>query len=83
MVAALNGRIEAAKNRNKLDLRLAWRIGAFTGAAFNGKLKSFEHYSRQEDGPADAQRQGAAEAVAFFHGLKARGFDVDITRTVN
>lgn len=80
MVAALGGRLEAMKHRAKQDLLLAYRTGAFAGAAFNGKLKAFEHYSRQVDEKRPRQRDGI-EAIAFFHGLKAAGFAVEINRT--
>jgi hypothetical protein len=80
MIAALRGRQKADERRSKRDLLLAWHTGAFSGAAFAGKLKSFDEYAR----PAgDQQHLQHAKTIAFFHRLKARGVPVEITRTVN
>lgn len=78
MTAALRGRRKADKLRAKSNLLNAYHSGAFAGAAFNGQLKPFEHYAREPD-----QRIKNAHAISFFHGLKAKGLPVEITRTVN
>lgn len=78
MVAALQGRINSRKAQAEHDLRTAYRTGAFAGLAFNGKLKSFEHYK-----PDGERKQRHLDAISFFHGLKAKGVPVDIKRVVN
>jgi hypothetical protein len=80
MIAALRGRQKANKAAAERDLLLAWHTGAFTGAAFNGNLKSFDHYSKPQ---TDGRPLQHAQAIAFFHRLKAKGVPVEITRTVN
>jgi hypothetical protein len=82
MVAALRGRRNADKLRSRRDLLLAYHSGAFAGAAFNGKLKPFDHYARNVES-GDGQQLQHANAIAFFHRLKAKGVPVEITRTVN
>jgi hypothetical protein len=82
MIAALQGRREAHKADAKRDLLLAYHTGAFAGAAFAGKLKPFKEYLA-ETGPDDSRPLQHAKAIAFFHTLKAKGFPVEITRTVN
>lgn len=82
MRAALRGRRNADRLRSKRDLLLAYHSGAFAGAAFNGKLKPFDHYV-SEAAPGDERTLKHAHAIAFFHRLKARGVPVEITRTVN
>jgi hypothetical protein len=80
MVAALHGRRAAHKSDAKRDLLLAWHTGAFAGAAFAGKLKPFKEYLAE---PSDNRNLQHAQAIAFFHRLKAKGLPVEITRTVN
>lgn len=80
MVAAMQGRRNADKLRAKRDLLIAYHTGAFAGAAFAGKLKPFDQYV--SDGAQERPLQHA-HAIAFFHRMKARGFPVEITRTVN
>jgi hypothetical protein len=82
MVAALHGRREAHNADAKRDLLLAYHTGAFAGAAFAGKLKPFKEYLTETE-PRDDRPLQHAKAIAFFHTLKARGFPVEITRTVN
>lgn len=81
MVAALRGRLEANKHQAKRDLLNAYHAGAFAGAASVGKLKPFDEYAPKA--PSDQMRAQAAKAISFFHSMKARGLDVQITRTVN
>jgi hypothetical protein len=80
MVAAMQGRRNADKLRAKRDLLIAYHTGAFAGAAFAGKLKPLDQYV--SDGAQERPLQ-YAHAIAFFHRMKARGFPVEITRTVN
>jgi hypothetical protein len=82
MVAALAGRQAAHKADAKRDLLLAWHVGALSGAAFAGKLKPFKEYLSEAE-PGDNRKVQHAEAIAFFHRLKAKGLPVEITRTVN
>lgn len=81
MVAALRGRLEANKHRAKRELLNAYNTGAFAGAASVGKLKSFDEYVPKDS--SEQTRVENAKAIHFFHTLKARGLDVQITRTVN
>lgn len=83
MRAALRGRRNADKLRAKRDLLTAYHTGAFAGLAFGGKLKPFSEYAGDEDHPDDARRLEHAQAIAFFHRLKAKGLPVEISRTVN
>lgn len=75
MTAALRGRRNANKSRAERELLLAYRTGAFAGAAFNGKLKPFDHYRLQT-------RPNASHisAVSFFHSQRAKGLAVKIER---
>jgi len=77
MTAALQGRRNADKYEAERQLRMAWHIGAFSGAAFGGKLKSFQHYRRQMDSDG---KSPAAQAIGFFHALKAKGVPIKIER---
>lgn len=54
---------------------LAYNTGAFSRAS---KPKPLSHYLRQLR--RSEERSTAADAVSFFHSLKARGFPVSITR---
>jgi hypothetical protein len=82
MVAALHGRRASHKADAKRDLLLAWHTGAFAVAAFAGKLKPFKEYLADAE-TGDNRRLQHAQAIAFFHRLKAKGLPVEITRTVN
>jgi hypothetical protein len=82
MVAALSGRRASHKADSRRDLLLAYHTGAFAGVAFAGKLKSFDQYVT-EAAPDDGRKLQHANAIAFFSALKAKGFPVEIKRTVN
>jgi hypothetical protein len=67
--------VKAREYRAKRDTLLAYQTGAFAGLAFNGKLKAFAHYA-----DSDGQPVSNAQAIGFFHRLKARGVPVKIER---
>jgi hypothetical protein len=75
MTAALLGRRNAIKAASERDLLLAYRTGAFAGLAFNGKLKSFDQYK-----PGGEVKTSHLDAIAFFHGQRAKGLPVQIER---
>ena len=45
--ASLRGKAKQIQRETDQDLWHAWQVGAFAGAAFNGKLKSFAEYRRE------------------------------------
>lgn len=77
MTAALRGRRNLDKRRARHELLIAYQTGAFAGLAFNGELKEFAHYASQA---SDDRKPQHIQAVAFFHGLKAKGLPVSIER---
>jgi hypothetical protein len=81
MTAALRGRRKADKLQARRDLLRAYNTGAFAAAGFAGELKSFDQYVSDE--PDDGRKLNYANGIAFFHALKAKGFPVEIKRTVN
>lgn len=74
----MEGAAERKKEQVDLAFFQAWHTEAFArmeGRDFKNALS--KHFSR-EDGGSKAVRH--AEAIAFFHRLKARGVGVSITR---
>lgn len=78
--AALRGRRSRDSLQAKRDTANAWNIAAFSGAASVGKLKPLSHYLSDPD---QDRRTKSAQAIAFFHRMKASGVPVEISRTVN
>jgi len=77
MTAALKGRRNSDKARSRRELLLAYHSGAFSGAAFNGQLKPFQHYARE----IDAARSGKmADALHFFRSSQVKGLPISIER---
>jgi hypothetical protein len=71
----------ALRRRRELDLGVytAWHAATFAVGMYGGKLKGkkLSDFLSEDSRPA---RSKAAEALSFFHTLKARGVAVDITR---
>lgn len=67
----------AAKNRFDLAIATAWHTATFALVGYGGKLKGLSTYLSAEPN----QRSNHADAIAFFHGLKAKGVPIEITRT--
>lgn len=71
----------ALRREREYDLAIAqaWHTAIFALNGYAGKLKgkSLSDFLIGQDKP---QVSKAAQAVAFFHSLKARGFPVEITR---
>jgi len=80
LTAALRGRRARDTLEAKRDLAAAWNTAAFTGAASVGKLKPLSQYLSD---PEQDRRTKSAQAIAFFHRMKASGAPVEISRTVN
>lgn len=73
----MEGAALAAKNRLDVELFTAWHTAVFALNGYGGKLKPLSEYlNREPDGPALSN----AKLIAGFHSLKARGFDVQISR---
>lgn len=75
----------AARETKQFNVALfaAWHTARFAlnGYANKGKLagsKSLADLMLTDDEAAPVENH--AQAIAFFHGLKQRGFDVEITR---
>jgi hypothetical protein len=75
--AALGARVAIRKQQRDDNLFLAWHIGAFSGAAQNGKLRPLDHYLKTET--RDMSRGGAALLGAMRH-LQKKGVAVKITK---
>jgi hypothetical protein len=71
----MEGMARAAKRESEMALFTAWHTAVFALTGYGGKLKSFTEYL---DRPERSTKH--AEAIAFFHSLKARGVPVDISR---
>jgi hypothetical protein len=70
----MEGMARAAKRESEMALFTAWHTAVFALTGYGGKLKSFAEYLAPE------RSTKHAEAIAFFHSLKARGVPVDISR---
>lgn len=60
-----------------LSIAHAWHAAKFNALAQVGKLKSLSNYTGKR---ASGKKSTAAQAVAFFHAMKAAGLPVTITR---
>jgi hypothetical protein len=71
----------ALRREREYDLAIAqaWHTAIFALNGYSGKLKnkSLADFLISKDRPKPSK---AAQAVAFFHSLKARGIPVEITR---
>lgn len=73
----MEGAARAAKNAFDRDICLAWHIGAFSGAAFAGKLKSLKDYQQAKE-----EKQTPEQMLAILKEIKSKGAPMDI-RKVN
>jgi len=80
MTAALRGRRKVEERRERSSLLQAYHVAAFGAAAMNGTLKPFREYVSD---PTSQARTKTAQAIAFFHRMRASGVPVEISRTVN
>jgi hypothetical protein len=80
-VICMEGMARAANRQSDLAIVTAWHTAIFGLTGYAGKLKGkkLSDYLTS-DKPPEAARTKHAKAIAFFHQLKARGFDVQITR---
>lgn len=71
----MEGAALAAKRQFDLATFTAWHTAVFALSGYAGKLKDLSAYLVRE--PA---KPNNAQAIAFFHNLKAQGVPVEITR---
>jgi hypothetical protein len=71
----------ALRRKNELDLAAytAWHTAVFALSGYAGKLKDLAEYLGIDDQPNPVALQHA-KGIAFFHSLKAKGFDVKIEK---
>jgi hypothetical protein len=75
----MEGAAIAERRRFDMAIVTAWHTAVFGLSGYAGKLKNkslSDFLSGEHKQPASE----AAQAIAFFHSLKARGFPVEITR---
>lgn len=60
-----------------LSIAHAWHAAKFNALAQAGKLRALSNYISKK---SMGKKSAAAEAVAFFHAMKAAGLPVTITR---
>lgn len=67
------------RQEREYDLVIAqgWHAARFNALAQTGKLRGLATYIGKR---ASGKRSQAADALAFFHSMKAKGFPVEITR---
>lgn len=80
-VTVMEGMVQAANREIDLSITTAWHTAIFIQLADANQLrgKKLSDFLTSAQGQANG-RSRAAEAIAFFHGLKARGVPVEITR---
>lgn len=71
----MEGMARAAKRQSEVALFTAWHTAVFALTGYSGKLKSFDEYLGKP-----APLKDHKEAIFFFHQLKAKGYDVEISR---
>jgi hypothetical protein len=71
----MEGMALAAKRQHELAISNAWHTAVFALSGYGGKLKDLSEYQNKP-----SRNAKHAEAIAFFHALKARGVPVDISR---
>jgi hypothetical protein len=74
----MEGMARAAKREHELSISAAWHTAVFALSGYGGKLKGLSEYLGKPKRPVQH-----AEAIAFFHSLKERGFPVEINRVVH
>jgi hypothetical protein len=74
--ASLRGRVKDRELQAEQDTVLAWKIGAFSAAAQNGKLKKLDHYLAKKP----VRQQTAEEMLAVLQEFKDRGVPMNIRR---
>lgn len=74
----MKGAALAANRKFESEVCLAWHVGAFTGAAFAGKLKSLTDYQAK----AEVVSQTPEQMLAMLESMKSSGTPMDI-RKVN
>lgn len=75
----MEGAVLAAKRQHDQAIFTAWHTAVFAIGMYGGKLKG----KTLSDFLSSDEPQGStkhAEAIAYFHKLKARGVPVDISR---
>jgi hypothetical protein len=79
----MEGMARAAMKQVDLAIITAWHTAIFGLSGYAGKLKGkslSDFLPSASKQPANDRRLKHAEAIAFFHSLKARGVPVDISR---
>lgn len=80
----MEGAALAEKKRFDIAIVTAWHTAVFGLNGYAGKLKGKSLSDFLGDAaaePEDNARSQRARAIAFFHSLKAKGWDVEITKT--
>lgn len=80
----MEGLARAANRQVDLALVTAWHTARFAlnGWADKGRLAGSKKLSDLlSDQGSEPEQSNAAQAIHFFHSLKARGVPVEITRT--
>jgi hypothetical protein len=77
-VKVMEGMVRAANRQVDLAIINAWHTAGFGLSMYAGKLQGKKLSDFLTSAPADRSKD--AEAIAFFHSLKARGIPVEITR---
>lgn len=75
----MQGATLKAEREYDLLISQAWHEAKFNALAQVGKLKGLKSYIGKK--AVGGKRSKAADAVAFFHALKAAGVAVSITRS--
>lgn len=78
----MEGMVRAARREADLAIVTAWHTARFAlnGYADKGRLAGRHTLSDLLSSAQAEPRSKAAEAIAFFHAMKQRGYQVEITR---
>lgn len=79
----MEGAARAEMKRIDMAMVTAWHTASFVLGMYSGKLKGKRLSDFLTGDRKGRQHDPASQAVAFFHGLKSRGFDVKIERVVH
>lgn len=79
----MEGAARAELKRIDMAMVTAWHTAAFVLGMYSGKLKGKSLSDFLTGERAERPRNDAADAVAFFHRMKAAGFPVEIERVVH
>jgi hypothetical protein len=82
-VNAMEGAAKAEERRLDHAVVAAWYTATFALGMYSGKLKGKRLTDFLSGDRGKAERNPAADAVAFFHRMKAAGFPVKIERVVH